>query len=167
VILTAGSGTSSTPLGAFDAALLDAGIGDFNLIQVSSIVPAGADVHYLEDLGRDQLAQLSKGAIVPVVYSAITSDKTGEVIAAALAVGIPRDRGKSGVIFEAGLIGDKEAAEQTATRLAEEALRARGLENYEIRVVASELTIVERIGCAVSAAVLLPDERCSVYASTR
>ncbi len=40
--LTAGRGVASTELNAFDAALLDAGVGDTNLIKMSSILPPGA-----------------------------------------------------------------------------------------------------------------------------
>lgn len=42
--LVAGKAEGSTPLNAFDNALLDAGIGDVNLIKVSSIVPPGVEV---------------------------------------------------------------------------------------------------------------------------
>jgi pyruvoyl-dependent arginine decarboxylase len=42
--LVAGKAEGGTPLNAFDNALLDAGIGDVNLIKVSSIIPPGAEV---------------------------------------------------------------------------------------------------------------------------
>ena len=37
--IVAGKGEGFTPLNAFDAALGDAGVGDLNLVKVSSIVP--------------------------------------------------------------------------------------------------------------------------------
>ena len=37
--LVSGIGTGSTVLNAFDAALLSAGVGNFNLLRVSSILP--------------------------------------------------------------------------------------------------------------------------------
>jgi arginine decarboxylase len=40
--LVVGSGEGATPLNSFDAALLDAGIGNLNLVRVSSILPPGA-----------------------------------------------------------------------------------------------------------------------------
>lgn len=39
-----GSATGPTELSAYDAALADAGVADYNLVTVSSIVPAGAEV---------------------------------------------------------------------------------------------------------------------------
>ncbi|MDD5068893.1 MAG: pyruvoyl-dependent arginine decarboxylase [Candidatus Pacebacteria bacterium] len=39
--VTKGSGTGETKLSAFDAALFDAGIANYNLIRLSSIIPEG------------------------------------------------------------------------------------------------------------------------------
>lgn len=51
--VSAGSGTGRTPLAAFDAALAAAGVSDFNLVRLSSIVPPGSSV--LEVEGPEQL----------------------------------------------------------------------------------------------------------------
>ncbi|MFI8527786.1 pyruvoyl-dependent arginine decarboxylase [Promicromonospora sukumoe] len=51
--VSAGSGTGRTPLAAFDAALAAAGVSNFNLVRLSSIVPPGSDV--LEVPGSEQL----------------------------------------------------------------------------------------------------------------
>src|ERR1035441_9431774 len=37
--VTTGTGSGPTPIAAFDAALLDSGIGNFNLIRLSSVIP--------------------------------------------------------------------------------------------------------------------------------
>lgn len=156
VILTAGSGIGSTPLRAFDAALLNAGIGDFNLVQVSSIAPAGAEICYMKNGGEEHIAKLKKGTIVPVVYGMIASETAGETIAAALVVGVPQDRERNGVIFETSGIGDKRTAEDRACRMVEEALLARGVSIFEMMPVSAEIVIDDKAGCAVSAALLLP-----------
>ena len=44
IILTSGIGIGSTKLNAFDNALLNAGIGNFNLLSVSSIIPPKAKI---------------------------------------------------------------------------------------------------------------------------
>jgi len=44
ILITDGVGTGPTRLAAFDAALQIAGIGDFNLIELSSIVPNGSEI---------------------------------------------------------------------------------------------------------------------------
>lgn len=46
--VSAGSGSGRTPLAAFDAALAAAGVSDFNLVRLSSIVPAGSQVVEVE-----------------------------------------------------------------------------------------------------------------------
>lgn len=51
--VSAGTGTGRTTLAAFDAALAAAGVSDFNLVRLSSIVPPGSQV--LEVDGQEQL----------------------------------------------------------------------------------------------------------------
>ena len=53
--VTSGLGTGETELSAFDLALHQAGIADFNLIYLSSIIPPGSTVveqHYEADTGN-------------------------------------------------------------------------------------------------------------------
>jgi arginine decarboxylase len=42
IAVTTGAGEADTTLAAFDAALLEAGIGNFNLVPLSSVIPTGA-----------------------------------------------------------------------------------------------------------------------------
>jgi arginine decarboxylase len=42
--IAAGAGTGSTSLSAFDAALRDAGVANFNLVRLSSVIPPGTEV---------------------------------------------------------------------------------------------------------------------------
>ena len=44
IFVTSGIGKGSTPLAAFDAALWDAGIANFNLIKLSSVIPPKSTV---------------------------------------------------------------------------------------------------------------------------
>ena len=44
IIITQGTGNGKTGLAAFDAALFDAGIANYNLIKLSSVIPAGTDI---------------------------------------------------------------------------------------------------------------------------
>jgi len=53
IILTSGIGTRLTKLNDFDSALLNAGIENFNLLQVSSIIPPKAEIIYLT-MGRQE-----------------------------------------------------------------------------------------------------------------
>ena len=44
ITVSKGTGIAATALGAFDAALIEAGIANFNLITLSSVIPPGATI---------------------------------------------------------------------------------------------------------------------------
>ncbi len=155
VVLAAGAASASTSLNAFDMALNDAGIADFNLIRVSSILPAGALIKYMKKDGSRIVARLTKGMLVPAVYSVATSETCGITIACAVAVGVPRSREQSGVIFEAGSTANRDEVEHAATSMVREALHRRGIEEFDVMVVSSELTIADKTGAVASVALLL------------
>lgn len=54
IYVTTGTGHASTPLAAFDHALFEAGIGNYNLIVLSSVIPIGAIVRRKQWWGRDE-----------------------------------------------------------------------------------------------------------------
>jgi arginine decarboxylase len=141
---TSGEAEGLTELNAFDNALLAAGIGNLNLIKVSSIVPAG--VALLNARPED----LEPGALVPTVYTIRTSDTPGDVVAAAVGLGLRKDG--HGMIFE-NTGGSRAAVEETVRRMVREGFAQRGMELEELLVFSAEHT-VERIGCAVAAVVL-------------
>lgn len=49
IVVTTGSGTGPTELAAFDDALLKAGVANFNLIALSSVVPPDSDIVVSDD----------------------------------------------------------------------------------------------------------------------
>lgn len=142
IYLVSGAAEGCTPLNAFDNALIDAGIGDLNLVKVSSIVPKG--VRLVE--GKPDIP---KGTIVPCVYVA----KVGTISGAQLAVGlgIATDEDGFGVIMEAEGEDGKELKSQILMML-EEAFEVRGLRINDLRMVISEHKVCNT-GCAVAAAV--------------
>jgi arginine decarboxylase len=146
---TAGHAEGGTALNAFDNALLAAGIGNINLIKVSSIVPP--DVEVID------LPKIKPGALVPTAYAAITSDVPGQVVAAAVGYALPDDPAKPGVIMEYHDVTDRETAERAVREMLEEALRVRGETIRELRIFAA-VHRVERVGCAVAAVALLADD---------
>jgi len=146
---TAGHAEGGTTLNAFDNALLAAGIGNINLMKVSSIVPP--EVSIIE------LPKLKPGALVPTAYASITSERPGETITAAVGYALPDDPGKNGVIMEFHGSGTRVAAEEKIQQMLEEAFRVRGEVIHEMRVFAVDHT-VERIGCALAAITLLAEE---------
>ena len=146
---TAGHAEGGSTLNAFDNALLAAGIGNINLIKVSSILPP--DVPVIE------LPKIKPGALVPTAYAAMTSDVPGQTVAAAVGYAVPDDPAKNGVIMEFHGIATREYAERAIVAMLDEAFRTRGETIHEIKVFATEHT-VERIGCALAAITLLSED---------
>ena len=146
---TAGHAEGGSGLNAFDNALLVAGIGNINLIKVSSIVPP--------EVAIVELPKIRPGALVPTAYAAITSETPGETIAAAVGYALPDDPAKNGVIMEFHGVGTRAEAERAIDAMLAEAFRMRGEVIREQRIVAAEHR-VERIGCALAAMALLAEE---------
>ena len=146
---TAGHAEGGTSLNAFDNALLAAGIGNVNLIKVSSIVPPEVTI-----IG---LPKIKPGALVPTAYAAMTSETPGETIAAAVGYALPDDPARNGVIMEFHGCASRKEAERAIDAMLEEAFRVRGEVIREKRVFAVEHT-VSRIGCAVAAIALLAED---------
>jgi arginine decarboxylase len=146
---TTGHAEGGSTLNAFDNALLAAGIGDINLIKVSSIVPP--DVEIVD------LPKIKPGALVPTAYAAMTSEVPGETIAAAVGYALPDDPARNGVIMEFHGAGTRAEAERAIDAMLAEAFRVRGEAIREQRIVSAEHR-VERIGCALAAMTLLAEE---------
>jgi arginine decarboxylase len=149
VAATAGNAEGTSPLNAFDNALLAAGIGNVNLVKVSSIFPPSAE--------PVPLPRIRPGAIVPTAYAAMTSEVPGEVVAAAVGWALPDDPAKNGVIMEFHDKATREEAERMIVEMLREAFRARGWRIARMEVSAAEHR-VERTGCALAAVTLLSDD---------
>jgi arginine decarboxylase len=145
--LVTGASEGYTSLNAFDGALLDAGIGNTNLIKMSSIIPPGAALI--------APVPVPPGIFLPVAYGSLDSNVPGEIIAAAVAAGVPDDPTFPGVIMEYSTRGRKEDVESIARAMAEEAMARRGITKMSIHSVSRE-TRVHSIA-AIFAAVVLWD----------
>lgn len=139
--VTAGAAEGKTGMNAFDNALLQAGIGNINLLRVSSILPPEASY--------DPALVLPPGSLVPTAYGFIQSDRPGELIAAAVGVGI--DKAHSfGVIMEcSGCFSREEAVVRVETML-QEAFMTRGMELNEMKTAGAEHRVVQS-GCVLAA----------------
>ena len=85
IAIVCGKDEGPTKLNAFDNALSDAGIGDVNLIKVSSMLAGNTEI---TDLGK-----LKAGSMVNCVLSTVTSDNPGDEITAVVAVAIGNELG--------------------------------------------------------------------------
>ena len=90
--MTSGASEGFTVLNAFDGALMAAGIGNTNLVKMSSICPP-----HTREVSS---ITLPHGALVPVAYASITCEKPGQVIAAGVAIAFPEDEDHAGLIME-------------------------------------------------------------------
>lgn len=154
VILTAGSGRGNTPLTAFDAALRSAGIADFNLIKVTSIVPRGVPVLLLP---RGSEPIRGRGLMAPAIYEAISSDREGTELASAIGVGLPPEHARDeGVVFVYSCLGSGEEAEQVVRMMVQESLRGKGWSAFEC-FTASDAALVVPPYTSVIAAALFCD----------
>jgi len=145
VILVHGAAEGESELTAFDNALRQAGIGDLNLIRVSSIVPPGARLA--------PMPRIPRGSLTPAAYAKAVSSCPGQRIAACVGAGITPE---GGVLMEASGACSAAELEERVRRMVDEAMRARGFEQYEVHLASAE-HVVERIGSAVAAAVLWHD----------
>jgi len=92
--VTSGKGTGPTEVSAFDAALLDAGIGDYNLIALSSVIPVGSRV-VVEKLKRNTE---EIGWKLHLVYSKSSAHSSGKPAYTGLGWAVRKDG--SGVFIE-------------------------------------------------------------------
>lgn len=143
--LVTGCSEGYMPLNAFDGALLNAGIGDTNLLKISSIIPPGAT--------RIEPLKPPAGALIPSAYSSITSTVKGQTISAAVAAVFPEDPAQPGLIMEYSAAGSPEETERICRDMAGHGMEMRGqkVSRFESVSISHQ---VENVGAAFAAVVL-------------
>jgi arginine decarboxylase len=140
---SAGAAEGDTELNAFDNALLEAQVGNLNLVRVSSVLPEGATL-------LTEPPAITPGSLVPTVYSVHVSAQPGDTVAAVVGIGVAE--GSHGMIYESH--GNSLThAEAEVRKMIDEGFARRGLKLKEV-VVRSAEHKVDKIGCAVAAVVL-------------
>ena len=120
--ISRGKGVSVNGLPSFDKALLEAGVGNYNLVRLSSILPAKCEWIDVKDIA----SHITEGSLLPTAYSTITSDVKGDVIVSTIGVGIPVDKSHVGVIME---YSTKNVSEEEAIKT----LKSMIIEGFEVR----------------------------------
>ena len=141
--LASGSAEGATPINAFDNALLNAGVGNLNLVKVSSVVPTGAVM-------LDQPIPIGPGTLVPSVYATRNSNVPGERLCSVIGIGL--SEASHGMIFEHSS-DSAERAEGAVRQMVEDAFNQRGMKLARLMIRMAEHR-VEKLGCTVSAVVL-------------
>jgi arginine decarboxylase len=145
--LVKGAAEGRTRLNAFDLALLNAGVGDTNLMRMSSILPPAAQEVSVKDI------ILPKGGLIPLAYATIDSTVPGQLISAAIAVGIPEDDREPGVIMEFEDHAPLTNVEEIVRQMVIDGFDYRNRKLKEVKSIGVEHK-VERFGSVFAAAVL-------------
>lgn len=131
-------------LNAFDRALISAGIGEQNLVSVSSVIPKGARLV--------ERCEMPMGAVTHCVLAQMRGTE-GETIAAGIAYAYRKD-GKGGYVAEGHIHGSAESLKEILKWKMHEMARIREVEFEEIQFEIEELAIpIDHYGCCVAALV--------------
>jgi len=93
--LSTGTGTGPTRLAAFDAALAAAGLADYNLLPLSSVIPTGARVEVVD---AEHQVSGEHGDLLYCVYATAVALEPGVAAWAGVAWAL-RDDGSGGGLF--------------------------------------------------------------------
>ena len=147
IAIVSGKDEGPTKLNAFDNALSKAGIGDVNLIKVSSMLAGNAEIQ--------DLPKLKAGAMVNCVLSEVTSDNPGDEITSVIAVATGE---KLGCVVETnGINENADELIEEAKRMVTYMMDRRDVEIRDL-IVECSTAKVEKIASAVSAVIYLNDE---------
>lgn len=139
-----GHAEGDTKLNAFDNALIAAGIGQWNLVKVTSVAPPGAVL-------LDEPVEIEPGSLVPAVLTSTVSQDPGETISSCIGIGMS-SKGH-GMIMEHSGAGTAQQMEEIVEGMIHEAMARRGLEAEHLDLRSVSHT-VERVGSCVAAVVL-------------
>ncbi len=147
IAIVSGKDEGPTKLNAFDNALTHAGIGDVNLIKVSSMLAGNTQI--------EKLPKLKPGAMVNCVLSEITSDNPGDEITAVVAVAIGEKLGC--VVETSGTNKDSDELIDEAKEMVRYMMEKRDAEIREL-IVEYTTAKVKDIASVISSVVYLNDD---------
>jgi len=149
--IVAGSATSAvSPLNAFDAALTKAGIGQCNLVNVSSILPPDAE--------ETKNSMITPGTITFAVMARMDGDP-GETIGAGIGwiSGLSTKKERYGLVAEAHGYKDKEAIEKELKSKLSEMTKIRDLKIEKMDTRAEFIEVPKgKYGAVIVALVYAP-----------
>lgn len=146
IAIVSGTDEGPTKLNAFDNALSDAGIGDVNLIKVSSMLAGETEI--------ETLPKLKAGAMVNCVLSEITSDNPGDQITAVVGVAIGKELGCA--VEACGTNKDPDELIDEAEKMVKYMMEKRNVEIQDLIIEYATAT-VENIASAIASVVYLND----------
>lgn len=146
IAIVCGKDEGPTKLNAFDNALSDAGIGDVNLIKVSSMLAGNTEIV--------ELGELKAGSMVNCVLSEVTSDHPGDEITAVVAVAIGDELGC--VVETTGINKEKQELIDESEFMVKYMMEKRKVEINEL-IIKEATTTVNCIASVVASVVYLEE----------
>lgn len=144
IAIVSGKAEGPTKLNSFDNALLNAGIGDVNLIKVSSMLEKDTEI--------TKLPKLKPGSMINCVLSCLSSEKKGTLISAAVAIAIGDNLGC--VVENSQINQDPEEVRKESIAMVEYMMEVRGETIHEL-IVEEVNHVVEDIGTVLASVVYL------------
>jgi arginine decarboxylase len=131
-LLVSGVGVDTSQLVSFDKALFSAGVVNYNLVKVSSILPPNCL--------PVNIITAKEGSIIFAAYSARSQEKHC-IISSAIGVGIPKDPSNVGVIMEYSCDDSDKKKKKKVRSMVIDSMTLRGIELAEIKT-----TSIEKMG---------------------
>ena len=131
--ISSGAAASKQELVAFDKALVDAGISNYNLLRVSSILPIGCT--------QADVIDKPEGSALLVAYGSYSSNRPEETIASAVGIGVPKGKNQIGVIMEFADVCNAVVAEEAVRQMICDAMENHGIACEEIIISSAEATV--------------------------
>jgi len=145
ITIRTGTGAARTSLAAFDSALLDAGVANFNLITLSSVIPPKSRVRQVDvPLGGNH------GDRLYCVLSSASTEQPGQTVWAGLGWAVDDSTG-GGLFVEHKGASRREVAERITASL-EDMSRNRGGGYDDIRMTLTSATCTDVPVCALAIA---------------
>ena len=147
IAIVSGKAEGPTKLNSFDNALLDAGIGNVNLIKVSSMLDKNTKII--------KLPKLKAGSMTNCVLSCVSSDKKGDLISAAVAIAIGDNLGC--VVENSNINKNLEEIREESVNMVKYMMEVRGETIHEL-IIEEVNHVVENIGTVVASVVYLNED---------
>jgi len=147
IAIVSGKAEGPTKLNSFDNALLDAGIGNVNLIKVSSMLEKNTEIM--------KLPKLSPGSMINCVLSCISSEEKGDLISAAVAIAIGDNLGC--VVENSNINKNLEEIREESVNMVKYMMEVRGETIHEL-IIEEVNHVVENIGTVVASVVYLNED---------
>ncbi len=144
ITVRTGTGTGRTSLAAFDAALMEAGVANLNLIHLSSVIPPGSRV-----TRTSPALDAGHGDRLYCVLSTAYAEHPGEIVWAGL--GWVLDEEAGGLFVEHTAGSEESLREQIAFTLGD-MTASRGGDWGEVQMAMTSAHCIDRAVCALTVA---------------